>query len=177
MPPADTPTRALRERLRALMAKATPGALYVEEDDETCEWMVYAKADEFSVEWVANFGREEDAEHFVAAVNALPALLAEAPPEPAAGCGNVQYIVVTSRALCSGGPITIEHYAGAPHLTKRLAVREGFKMYGSDDFFIGVLRDGKLTHFEDIEGSGHLHGKDLSEVAGQIGYEPARIGP
>jgi hypothetical protein len=86
----------------------------------------------------------------------------------------VEYIVVTSRALCvSGGPITIEHYAGAPCATKNAAVREGFKMYDSDDFFIGVLRDGKLTHFEDIKGTQHLHGEDIAEIAGQIGYEAA----
>lgn len=85
----------------------------------------------------------------------------------------VEYVVVTSRALCDGGRITIEHYAGAPCATKRLAVREGFKMYDSDDFFIGVLRGGKLTHFEDIKGAQHLHSEDVAEIAEQIGIEVA----
>lgn len=87
---------------------------------------------------------------------------------------GVEYVVVTSRALCvSGGPITIEHYAGEPFATKKIAVRAGFKEYDSDDFFIGVLRDGKLTHFEDIDGTQHLHNDDLAEIAAQIGYSVA----
>lgn len=86
--------------------------------------------------------------------------------------GHYQYIVIAARALCvNGGPITIEHYAGCPWPTKKRAVKDGFDMYDSDDFFIGVIRDSKLTHCEDIKGTAHLHTDDLPSIADHIGYE------
>jgi len=66
--------------------------------------------------------------------------------------------------------MVIEHYAGVPYSTKKEAVHSGFEMYDSDDFFIGVLRDGKLRHCEDIKGTRHLHNDDLGMIAKQIGY-------
>lgn len=84
---------------------------------------------------------------------------------------NKEYIVITARVVGGNGrPFVIEHYAGNPFPTKKQAVREGFEMYQSDDFFIGVLHNNILHHCEDIRGTKYLHTDDTESIAEQIGY-------
>lgn len=83
---------------------------------------------------------------------------------------RLEYIVITARVVGGNGrPMVIEHYAGVPYSTKSEAVRAGFEMYESDDFFIGVAEmGGALIRFENIDEPYSVHADDLSEIAAQI---------
>ena len=53
------------------------------------------------------------------------------------------------------------------HASREQAVSAGFKLRGSDDFNVAVVRDGRLTWFGWMDE--HLDDYDLDEVAEQIG--------
>ena len=84
---------------------------------------------------------------------------------------QLEYFVITARVIGGNGqPFVIEHYAGVPYTTKGRAVKAGFEMYDSDDFFIGVAEfGGALIRFENIDEPYSVHAEDLREIAEQIG--------
>ena len=84
---------------------------------------------------------------------------------------QLEFFVVTARVVGGNGqPFVIEHYAGVPYTTKARAVKAGFEMYDSDDFFIGVAEmGGPLIRCENIDEPYSRYPESLPAIAEQIG--------
>jgi len=86
---------------------------------------------------------------------------------------HIEYIVLCGQVV--GGndrPFTTEY--STDHIrsgNRDLAIRRGFKARGSDDFNIGVLREGKLVSVDWMEKPVDTDPALMAEIAKQIGLE------
>lgn len=81
-----------------------------------------------------------------------------------------QYIVLCPQAYCNPGARTsIEHATDGKRFAERAdAIKHGFTLGRSDDFNIGVLRDGRLISLDWMETVVSDKAHELADIAEQI---------
>jgi len=83
-----------------------------------------------------------------------------------------KYIVVVGRAWCNSEGAGIEYNSDlVMHETRKAAIDDGFDCTGSDDFNIGVVRDGKLVSLDWMNEVVDSEPALLNEIAEQICLE------
>lgn len=81
---------------------------------------------------------------------------------------KMQFIVLCGQVVGSG-PFTVEYgFDGERFDDRNSAIRHGFKIRQSDDFNIGVLRNGKLVSRDWMENTVDSDPSVLAEIGQQI---------
>lgn len=83
-----------------------------------------------------------------------------------------EFIVIVGRAWCNSEGAGIDYSSDlVKHETRGIAVYEGTGQLGSDDFNIGVIRDGKLISLDWMNEVVESDPAIVSEIAEQICLE------
>jgi hypothetical protein len=79
------------------------------------------------------------------------------------------YIVICAQIVGSGPFRTEYSHDGKPFDSREAAIRHGFTLGRSDDFNIGILRDGKLVSIDWMERTVDAVPELMQRVANEIG--------
>lgn len=83
-----------------------------------------------------------------------------------------KFIVIVGRAWCNPEGVGIDYNSDlVMHITRKSAIDDGLECTESDDFNIGVIRDGKLVSLDWMDEVVDSDPALLSEIAEQICLE------
>lgn len=83
-----------------------------------------------------------------------------------------KFIVIVGRAWCNSEGVGIEYSSDlVMHETRKAAIDDGFEGTESDDFNIGVIRNGKLVSLDWMDEVTESDPNELNAIAEQIRLE------
>ncbi len=82
---------------------------------------------------------------------------------------KMEYIALLGQVVGSG-PFTVEYdWDGQKFNDREQAIRNGFRRRASDDFNVGVLRDGKLVSLDWMQRTVDVDPATMAEISEGIG--------